>query len=412
MRILLVTHYYEPDSGAAAVRLTRLAKLLVARGHNVTVLATMPHYPQGRIDAAYRGKFSAREHRDGVRVVRVWLYATPSTKISRRLLSQLSFMLTSALRGLALRRPDVVLIEAQPVFTGLAGVFLSRLKRVPYVMNVSDFWPEYLVAVGALRETSLLYRVFKALIDYAYRGAAAIVTLYPPLIDSIEKRVGGRERLYNIYNGVDLNRFRPGLNAAPFREKHGLPAVKLVTFIGTFGTHIDFMTMLDAASRLNYRDDLRFVLVGTGGQSEKVRERLAQPDVANVLQIGWVDHDEMPLAWAASHVTFWAVHGHPLYRSIVQSKLYEAMASGVPVAIANEGLTADIVSRSGAGLTVPYGDSAALADAIARLADDTDFHDTCSRSARAYAETHLDARHVAEAYERVLVGVARHNAQR
>src|SRR5690606_37738563 len=122
MHILLVTTYYEPDSGAAAVRLSRLAKALVRRGHQVTVLTTLPHYPQGRIAERYQKAWAVEQNRSGVRVVRVWLWATPSPRISRRLISQMSFMLSAALRGLTLPRPDVVLIEAQPVFTSLAGV--------------------------------------------------------------------------------------------------------------------------------------------------------------------------------------------------------------------------------------------------------------------------------------------------
>lgn len=402
MRLLIVTHYFAPDSGAAAVRLSRLAKLLKERGHEVTVLTTLPHYPKGEIDKAYRRKFSVTETRDGVRVIRAWLWATKSSSILWRLLSQLSFMVTATLRSLFIRKPDVVLIEAQPVFTALAGVTYARLKRVPYVMNVSDFWPEYLTAVGVLSERHLLYRIFLALINWAYRGAKSIVTLYPTLIKGIEARTGNTGKTQNIYNGVDLSRFRPDLDDAPFRAKHNLGDKKLVTFVGTFGTHIDFKTMLDAAALLAHRDDLRFVLIGTGGQNEAVRARLAQDDLKNVVQVGWVDHHEMPLAWAVSHVTFWAIRNHPLYRDILQSKMYEAMASGVPLAIATEGLTSEILSVSGAGLTVPFEDSVGLAHAIATIVDDDTLRARMSANGRRYAEEHYDPLKVAERYEAVL----------
>ena len=150
MHILFVTHYFEPSSGAAATRLSALARRLLARGHQITVLTTMPHYPKGEIDTDYRGRFVKVEERDGLRVIYVWLWATPSAKISRRLVSQLSFMLTSALRGISLQKPDVVFIEAQPIFTGLAGRIIADMKRVPYMLNISDLWPDHLLSVGAL----------------------------------------------------------------------------------------------------------------------------------------------------------------------------------------------------------------------------------------------------------------------
>lgn len=402
MHILLITTYFEPDSGAAAVRLSRLARLLHARGHQITVLAALPHYPQGRVADAYRGAWTTTEERDGLRIVRAWLYATPKTSIVHRLISQNSFMLTAVLRGIALPRPDVVLIEAQPVFTSVAGVVLSRLKGVPYVFNVSDPWPEYLLAVGVLAASHPLYRVFKAIVNATQRGAAGMVALYPHILDTIEARIGpGRNRRV-IYNAVDLKRFRPDLDSAAFRARHGLGDEKLIVFIGTFGTHIDFATMLDAAAHFNDRDDVRFVFVGTGGQREKVAERVARGDLSRAKWIGWVDHAEMPVVWAAAYLAFWAVHNHTLYRSILQAKIFEAMASGVPVAVAVEGITTDLVTRSGAGETVPFADTPALVHAIERFVSDPDYRARCAAAARDYAETHFDPERGAAQYEDVL----------
>jgi UDP:flavonoid glycosyltransferase YjiC (YdhE family) len=148
MRILMITTYFEPDSRAAAVRLARLARLLHQRGHEVTVLTTLPHYPEGVIHPGYKDAWEVEENRGGVRVIQTWLWATPSPRISRKLLSQLSFMLTALLRGLVVPRPDVIFVEAQPVFTCLAAALLGRLRGVPYVMHVSAMWPEHLLTVA------------------------------------------------------------------------------------------------------------------------------------------------------------------------------------------------------------------------------------------------------------------------
>lgn len=402
MHILLITHYFEPDSGAAAVRLSRLARLLLQRGHTVTVLTTMPHYPQGKIADGYRGKFTHVAERDGIRVVRAWLWATPSPKITRRLISQISFMLTATLRGLALPRPDVVLIEAQPIFTSLAGFVISRLKRVPYVLNVSDIWPEYLLAVGVMKETHPLYRLFRWLVNVTQRGAAGMVALYPPIVDTIEKRLGKCNNLRVIFNAVDLNLFHPGQDTTAFRQKYDLGESRLVSFVGTFGTHIDFETLLTVAAHFNQRQEVRFVFIGTGGQRDTIRQRLEGGDLSNARWIGWIDHTEMPLAWASSYLTFWAIHNHDLYRSILQSKMYEAMASGVPLAIATEGITSEIVARSHSGLTVPFEDVQGLIGIIERFLDDADFHRQCSLAGRAYAEANFDPDKVALGYEEVL----------
>lgn len=405
MRILFVTTYFEPDSGAAAVRLSRLAKLLHQRGHKVTVLTAMPHYPQGEIAAGYRRKLFMVEERDGLRIIRTWLWATPSPKISRRLISQLSLMFTLALRGLFVKRPDVVFIEGQPVFTALAGWFISKIKRRPHVVNVSDFWPEHLLFASEIQESSFIYRLFRTVVNLTQRGAAGIVALHPPLLESVQTRLGQVNNGHVIYNAVDLNRFRPGLDTSSFRQKYDLGAARLVTFIGTFGTHIDVPMMLDVAARLNDCEDVRFVFIGTGGQREYLQQRLQQPELSNARWIGWIDHEDMPQCWSASHITFWAVHDHPLNTKFLQAKNYEALASGVPVAIAIEGINAQLIADSGAGVTVSFGDKDGLTNAIQKLLDDTDFHRQCSENGRTYAETHFDPEAVASAYEGVLKGV-------
>ncbi|NJL57555.1 glycosyltransferase family 4 protein, partial [bacterium] len=141
-------------------------------------------------------------------IVRAWLYATPKTSILSRLISQNSFMLTAVLRGLAVQRPDVIFIEAQPVFTCWAGVVLCFLKQVPYVLNVSDLWPDHLLSVGALVEAHVIYRAARAWVNGMYRGASAITTLSPAWTQKIIEYSGDDlMQIRTILNGVDLKRF-------------------------------------------------------------------------------------------------------------------------------------------------------------------------------------------------------------
>lgn len=407
MRILLVTNYFEPDQGAAAIILTRLAKRLHARGHEVTVLTSLPNYPYGRVLDGYRGRFAVVEERDGVRVVQTWLWATPSPRISRKFISQISFMLTAVLRGLFLPRPDVMLVEAQPIFTNLAGTLLSRFKRVPYVLDVHDLWPDHMLSVGALTADHPVYRAARWLVDRTYFGAAGIIALTPYLEKVIQGYLGSGGKTRTVYSGVDLERFRPKMDGGAFRQRHNLGSARIVAYIGTLGTAYDCLTMLETARRFAERPDVLFVIMGTGTQQQLVRERLAQGDLPNVRWIEWVDYSEIPQAWAATDIAFWALHNHPLHRGAIGTKLYEALACGVPAAVALEGVVADVLAASGAGLAVPFGDVEALAAAVRRLLDEPDFYEQCSRNARAYAEQHFDASKAVEAYEAMLAGALR-----
>jgi colanic acid biosynthesis glycosyl transferase WcaI len=413
MRLLLITTYFEPDSGAAAVRLSRLARRLVERGHDVTVLTAMPHYPEGKINESYRGTWTTQETYDGVRILRTWLYATASPRMSRKFISQISFMLTSALRGTALDRPDVMLIEAQPVFTSAAGVFLSAYQRVPYVLNVSDLWPDHLLTVGAMTETHPIYRVARALVDQSYRSAAAITTLSPIWSRVIAGYIGKENagKIHTIFNGVDLTRFRPDVETSEFRARYNLPDKKLVTFIGTFATQYDLDTMLTAAERLQHRDDVVVAFIGAGSQGGALRQRLQNGEYLNVRLIDWLDHTEIPAAWCASHLTMYALRAQTLYQGTVPAKLFEAFACGVPIVAAAEGVAPDIIVQNGAGLTTTWGDVDGFTAAIERLLDDDDLRQRCSHAGRAYAEVHFDPVRVTDAYEQVLLDAVRKDAQ-
>jgi len=406
MQILFITHYYAPDSGAAANRLTRLATMLAQRGHEVTVLTNMPHYPKGKITEGYEGKFTVVEERDGVRVVQVWLWATPSPKITRRLISQLSFMITGSLRGLFMNRPNVIFIENQPLFTGLAGWFISKVKRRSYVMNVSDYWPEYLVVAGVVSETSLIYRIFRALTNLTQRDAFAIVALVDPLLVRIKARLGEVNNGIVIKNAVDLDKIRPPQNtdeATAFLKKFDLsPDYKWITFLGVLGNHIDLDTMLKVALSLKDREDVRFLFVGSGTQKNDLVTALKQPDYAHCYHLDWVDSADIPSFWASSYLHFWSLENNELDKLRFQAKLYEALASGTPTVIAGEGLMSDILNENHIGMTVAPYDADALTQTIAQLLDDETLYNTISQNARQYAEKNFDLTQVVDRYEAIL----------
>jgi glycosyltransferase involved in cell wall biosynthesis len=410
MHILFVTHYFEPSSGAAATRLSALARRLLARGHQITVLTSLPHYPKGEIDKSYRGRFVKVEERAGLRVIYVWLWASPSAKISRRLLSQLSFMLTGTLRGIALQKPDVVFIEAQPIFTGVAGRIIADMKRVPYVLNISDLWPDHLLSVGALHEDSTVYKMARSVVDTGYRGASAIVTLSPKWTEKVIGYLGGKsDKVTTILRGVDTQRFQPLLlnEIQPFMQKYGLDtAKKRVSFLGTFATQYDFEMTLDIVRHFSGREDIAFLFIGAGTQGEQIQERIHRGDLPNLRLIDWVTHEEMPFAWNASIVNFWAMRDDPLYYGTVPAKLYEALACGTAIAAAQGGEAAEIIRKSGGGLVVNPNDKGGLIANIERLLEDKTLRDNCRQNGRDYAVANFDFDVVATQYEAVLETLA------
>ena len=157
-RILFITPYFPPEVGAAQARISETAMRLARRGHDVTVLTTLPNYPKGAVFAGYDRGRRRLEEWGGVRVVRVWSYISPNKGFFRRILSQLSFGLLAPWLGFrAVGRPDVIIVESPPLFDAFAGRALAWLKRCPYIFTVADIWPESAVQLGALHNRALIW---------------------------------------------------------------------------------------------------------------------------------------------------------------------------------------------------------------------------------------------------------------
>ena len=407
MQILFVTNYFEPDAGEAATRLMTFARKLTTRGHQVTVLTSLPHYPQGEVLDGYRGKFSVTETREGIRVIYAWLWVTKSPKVSRKLPSQVSFMLSGSLRGLPIAKPDVVVIEAQPIFTSLAGVFLAKLKRAPYVLNVSDLWPDHMLSLGTFKANDFAYRMARRLVDSTYRGASAITVMSPFWGRRIEGYINRQppQGIHTIYRGCDLEQFHPDVAHADFRAKHGLGDEKLITFIGTFATQYNFDDMLAVARHFNAREDVRVVFIGQGSQNETLENAMQQPDFSRMKWIRWVDPQDMPAVWCASQLNFWAMGGHELYTGTIPAKIFEALACGTPVAAANGGEAAAIIEASQCGIAVAPGDVNSLIAGIEQLVDDVAYRQACAVAGRTYAEAHYDPDKIFDYHAGILEGV-------
>ena len=292
-------------------------------------------------------------------------------------------------------------IEAQPVFTSIAGVLLALLKRAPYVLNVSDLWPDHLLAASALTESHPVYRLARRVVDTTYRHAARIVAMSPRWAEEITSYLGGDGRKVSvIYNGVDLNHFRPQLDVVDFRRRHKLGNDKILSFIGTFSSQYDFDVMLTVARHFDQYEGVQILFVGQGSQDGKLRDQIGS--FARLKWIRWLSHEEVPSAWNASWFTYWAVHDHPLFEGTIPAKLFEAMACGVPMVTAMRGCTAEIIKQSGAGAAVPPRDTSGLIREMEKILADDALRQQYSAAARRYAEAHYDAEGAILAYESTL----------
>ena len=370
MKILFVADNYPPETNAAATRVSERAAYWAAWGHQVTVISSCPNFPAGRIHPGYRNVWRGEEERDGVRVIRVKTFIAPNRGTLPRILDFLSFMVSATLVGAALPRPDVVVATSPQFFAAVAGWLLGLRHLRPFVFELGDLWPASIRAVGAMRP-GLGLRLVERLELFLYHRAAAVAALTAAFKANLTARGIPPDKIAVIRNGVDLPRYRPTPRDEDLAVRWDLSGKIVFGYAGTHGMAHGLGNLLDAAERLRDRDDIRFLLVGDGAERAMLVAEARRRGLDNVVLQPSQPKGEMVRVWSLCDVALIHLRDAPEFAEVIPSKMFEAMAMGLPLLLAlPDGEAAAILRGHQAGWWVPPADPVALAALVRRLADD------------------------------------------
>src|SRR5690606_6132370 len=199
-----------------------------------TVITCAPNFPKGRLFEGYKNSFYQTEEVDGIRVIRVWSYITANEGFVKRILDYQSFMVTATLASPFVRGVDLVVGTSPQFFTVCAAYVVSRMKRVPFVFELRDLWPESIRAVGAMKDSRLLDWLEKLEL-FLYRKASAIVSVTNAFRDNIIARGADIKKIHVVTNGVDISRFKPREKDVALVRKLGIEGKFVSGYIGTHG---------------------------------------------------------------------------------------------------------------------------------------------------------------------------------
>ena len=406
MKILYVSQYFPPEMGAPAARAAELSRHWAAAGHEVTVLTGFPNHPTGVVPLDYRAKFRRmvfREKANGVNVVRTWLLPFPNRKAYERMLNYSSFCISVASTGFFLSRPDVVIATSPQLLVALSGWWLARWKRVPFVFEVRDLWPESLAAVGMGDRRSWLHRTLAKIAGFLYQRSDLIVVVTPAFEDYLVESWGvPREKISVVENGVETQLFAPEAGIG-LRREFDAEGKFVVSYIGTMGMAHGLETILAAAARLrDTNPEIVFLMLGEGAEKERIVGLARQSGLNNLRFVDQQPREKIPAYIGASDVCLVLLKKTDVFKTVIPTKMLEFMSCARPVILGVEGQAQEIIEEARAGIVIEPENSDALVNAIRYLAGNPEVAHELGQNGREHIVRHFSRSETAGKYISVL----------
>jgi colanic acid biosynthesis glycosyl transferase WcaI len=403
VRILLLSLYFAPDIAANAVIMTGLAEELEALGHQVTVVTAFPHYARNVIDARYRGHLVQQDKHKGMRVIRVYLYASPEKqRFLVRLLNYVSFNVLSTLAGIWAGSQDIILAPSPPLTIGLSAWLISRLKGIGYIYNVQDIYPDIAIRLGVLT-LPVLIRFSYWMEKFVYSKAAAVTVLSECFRQNLLAKGVPAEKLTVIPNFVDEDFIRPLPKDNVFSRRHNLHNRFVVMYAGNIGLSQGLETLLQAARILQDLANLQILIVGNGSAKQSLEIQAQAMGLTNVEFLPFQPCEALPEMYATADVSL-VLLKRGIGAESVPSKAYTILASGRPLiaAVDEQTETWQLVVESHCGIAVLPQEAQTLADAIRQLYHAPVARVEMGQRGRAYVSAHYTPQAVAAQYDALL----------
>jgi len=369
MRILFLGINYWPEETGIAVFNTGRCEYLAACGHQVTICTGFPYYPQWQVATPYRGRLFTREVRNGVTLLRSYLYVPCRVTAVKRVLHEASFIVSSCLRASTAQRPELLVTVSPPLGLALSTILLSRLWQVPYVFHVPDLQPDAALDLGML-PAGKVGKVLYALERMAYRHAGLISTLTETMQNRIVSKGVPAEKVTLFPDWVDPACFSVPVTdeGQAFRRAHGLDGQFLMVHCGNMGVKQGLEVILGAAERSRDRPDLTYLLVGDGAARPTLEERTKALRLANVRFLPLQPKEVFCDLLAAADVCL-VTQRKTVMDIVFPSKVITLLAAGRPVlaSVNTDSEVARVVRGAKAGDVVAAEDPQALLAAILKL---------------------------------------------
>ncbi len=394
LRVAVVSAVFPPEFTYSARTSGDIAEQVAADGHEVTVYASFPSKPAGRLFPGVHRKLYATTRQRGYKLVRCFSLLAPESRILRRFVENTSFGLISALRLLLAAKPDVIYSNTWPIFATAMVAVVARLRRIPLVISVQDVYPECLSIQGRISGTSVVARMLRQIDRWNAHSAKELIVLADRFRDVYQNSRGvPASRLHVVQNWGERSSIVINEAACQaFRRSKGIPENAFVlAYAGNIGPAAGVEGLVEAFARVQERKDLYLLIAGSGARLKPAQAMEHKLKCARVIfHTPWLEEETSAVLGSADVLLLPTIGSQSLVS--VPSKIISSFLAARPViaCVLPQSETAWIVREASAGWVVEPENPAALANAFLQAANaDQDRLRTMGEQAREYAARNL-----------------------
>ena len=346
MKLLILTQYFPPETGAPQNRLFELAIRIKAKGVDVEILTAMPNYPKMEIFETYKGKKYVEEEMEGLKVYRSKIFVSKSKGIVKRLMNYFSFVYTSYVRGKKLGNYDYLLCESPPLFLGYSAMRLSKKLNAKLIFNVSDLWPESAEKLDLVSNKFFLKMAYN-LEAKLYNKSYLVTGQTQGIVKSITERFP-HKTVFWLPNGVDVSKYDPSkVQPYGFREKYNIAKDDIVFFYGGIIGHAQGLEIIVNVADRFRNSNVKFVLLGSGPEKDKLLALNEKLGLSNVIFAEPVGRNEIGGIIKEIDVSLVPLRKLDLFMGAIPSKIFEILAMEKPILLGVDGEARELFINEG-----------------------------------------------------------------
>jgi len=396
-----------PPGGSGSIRSYTIAKQLVKKGYDITLITTSARFKRG---FKLKNKINHLKI-EGIELIVLKISYSNRFSYFRRIKAFVEYAVLATLLSKKSHRFDLIFASSTPLTVAIPALIAKIWHRIPLIFEVRDLWPEVPIAMGVIRKRWLIW-VLLQLEKLIYRRAEHIIALSPDMKDSIVETQVPEEKVSVIPNFSDNELFSVETeNREEFQKKIPFLGSKpLVIYTGTFGTVNDLSYLIRLAAAMRQLDpETTFVLVGTGKEEEKLRILAARTGVINrnLWFLPPVAKKSLPGIISCATVTVSTVANNPALWKNSANKLFDAFAAGKPIMINHYGWQAELLRRRNAGLVVPPEDPTRGAHLLHEFIHDHQRYALACSEAKRLAEEQFDSSSLVGKIEAIIASILR-----